>query len=68
MKIAKYQIIIIELLLPIPVIIFLNQGLSLNIDTYIFIKKIKLVVTALMEINWWVIASAGKTDPFTSIL
>lgn len=66
MKIAKYQIIIIELLLPI--IIFLNQGLSLNIDTYIFIKKIKLVVTALMEINWWVIASAGKTDPFTSIL
>lgn len=66
LKIAKYQIIIIELLLPI--IIFLNQGLSLNIDTYIFIKKIKLVVTALMEINWWVIASAGKTDPFTSIL
>lgn len=66
MKIAKYQIIIIELLLPI--IIFSNQGLSLNIDTYIFIKKIKLVVTALMEINWWVIASAGKTDPFTSIL
>lgn len=66
LKIAKYQIIIIELLLPI--IIFSNQGLSLNIDTYIFIKKIKLVVTALMEINWWVIASAGKTDPFTSIL
>lgn len=66
MKIAKYQIIIIELLLLI--IIFSNQGLSLNIDTYIFIKKIKLVVTALMEINWWVIASAGKTDPFTSIL
>lgn len=66
LKIAKYQIIVIELLLPI--IIFLNQGLSLNIDTYIFIKKIKLVVTALMEINWWVIASAGKTDPFTSIL
>lgn len=51
LKIAKYQIIIIELLLPIPVIIFLNQGLSLNIDTYIFIKKIKLVVTAVMEIN-----------------
>lgn len=48
-KIAKYQNIIIELLLPI--IIFLNQGLSLNIDTYIFIKKIKLVVTAVMEIN-----------------
>lgn len=66
MKIAKYQNIIIELLLPI--IIFLNQGLSLNIDTYIFIKKIKLVVTAVMEINWWVIASVGKTDPFTSIL
>lgn len=66
LKIAKYQIIIIELL--VPIIIFLNQGLSLNIDTYIFIKKIKLVVTALMEINWWVIASAGKTDPFTSIL
>lgn len=66
LKIAKYQIIIIELL--VPIIIFLNQGLSLNIYTYIFIKKIKLVVTALMEINWWVIASAGKTDPFTSIL
>lgn len=66
MKIAKYQIIIIELLLPR--IIFSNQGLSLNIDTYIFIKKIKLVVTAVMEINWWAIASVGKTDPFTSIL
>lgn len=57
-KIAKYQIIIIELLLPI--IIFSNQGLSLNIDTYIFIKKIKLVVTAVMEMNWWVIASDGQ--------
>lgn len=66
MKIAKYQIIIIELLLPR--IIFSNQGLSLNIYTYILIKKKKLVATAVMEINWWVIASVGKTDPFTSIL